>query len=67
MSNRSWYYVRWLILGILSGQILMQSACASSLATGTAGLLTSITNEFIRNLVNKEMGVSTFNFSSLGT
>jgi hypothetical protein len=63
VSKQVWYGIRWLILGLLTGGILLQSACATSLATGSAGLLTSITNEFIRNLVNKSLGVETFGFS----
>lgn len=65
MSNRIWYTIRWSLLGVLSGGILLQTTCASSLATGTAGLLSSITNEFISNLVNKTLGVESFGFSLL--
>jgi hypothetical protein len=50
------------MLGILSGGILLQSPCATSLATGTAGLLSSVTSEFIRNAVYKAMGIETFGF-----
>jgi len=61
--SKIWYWFRWIVLGVLTGGILLQSACATGLATGTAGLATSITNELIRNLVYKFMGVETFGFS----
>jgi hypothetical protein len=51
------------MLGVLSGGILMQSPCATSLATGTAGLLSSVSSEFIRSAVYKAMGIETFGFS----
>lgn len=59
MSKRTWYKLRWGMLGILSGGILLQSACA----TGAAGLVSSVTSEFIRNAVYKAMGIETFGFS----
>lgn len=62
MLNRTWKASRWLLLAIVGGGLLFQSACATSLATGTAGLATSITNEFIRNVVNKALGIESFGF-----
>lgn len=47
------------MLAVMSGGILLQSACA----TGAAGLVSSITTEFIRNAVYKAMGIETFGFS----
>lgn len=62
MLNRAWKASRWLCLAVVGGGLLFQSACATSLASGTAGLMTSITNEFIRNVVNKALGVESFGF-----
>lgn len=62
MLNRAWKASRWLRLAVVGGGLLFQSACATSLASGTAGLMTSITNEFIRNVVNKALGVESFGF-----
>lgn len=67
MSHRFRYGLRWVVLGLLSGAILFQVTCATSLATGTAGILNSITNSLITNYVNKALNVPTFNFSSLTT
>lgn len=67
MSRRFVLRLRWLALGLLSGGILFQaSPCSSALATGTAGLLTSVSNEFIRNIVYKSMGIDTTGFGGLG-
>jgi hypothetical protein len=50
-------------LALASGAILFQSACTTSLAAGTAGLLSSITNQLVSNIVNKAFGIETFPFS----
>ena len=66
MSRRVTLGVRWLLLGLLTGGVLLQSACATSLASGTSGLITSITNQLVSNLVYKAFGIPTYSFS-LGT
>ena len=67
MLQRTWFWVRWLTLGIMCGGILLQSTCTTSLAVGTAGLLSSVSNSLIGNYVNKALGVETFGLASLGT
>ncbi len=47
------------------GTLLFQSTCTTSLASGTAGLVTAITNELIGNIVYKVMGIESA--VSLGT
>lgn len=66
MTNRTGYLLRWLLIALASGTLMFQSSCTTSLATGTAGLLTSITNSLLSNYINKAMGIPTYNFS-LGT
>ena len=64
--QRTWFWLRWLTLGLMCGGILLQTTCTTSLAAGTAGLLSSVSNNLISNYVNKAMGVESFGFS-LGT
>ncbi len=63
MSPRLRHGLRWLLLAIAGGGLLLQSACTTSLASGTAGLLSSIANQLISGLVNKAMGIETLPFS----
>lgn len=64
--QRTWYWLRWLTLVVLSGGILLQSACTTSLASGTAGLLNSVANSLITSYVNKALGVDTLSLGGLG-
>lgn len=61
------YSLRYIVLALAVGGTLWQSACTTSLATTTADLLTSVSNELIRNYVNKFMGVESYSFGGLGT
>ena len=65
--QRSWFWLRWLMLGMLSGGLLLQTSCATAAAAGTAGLLSSVANSLISNYVYKAMGVSTFSLAGLAT
>jgi hypothetical protein len=67
VMQRTWYWFRWITLGVLSGGILFQSACTTSLASGTAGLLNSVANSLISGYVNKALGVDTNSLAGLAT
>jgi len=58
--QRIWYWTRWLTFATLCGGLLFQSACATALTNGTAGLLTSISDSLISNYVQKAMGIESF-------
>lgn len=59
---------RFLVLAIVSGGLLLQSACGTSLLITATSLTSSIRDQFIQNLVNKTLGVdSAGSLSSLGT
>ena len=49
---------RWTIVTlILTGGALCQTSCSIIAADATAGLTTSVVNEFIRNIVNEYLGL----------